>query len=80
MDEEFTVLLQVSVTSQRGVIANLATTISESGANILKIDMSEKEGQLARVDLEIAVTDRVHLAATIKKVRSLRTVNKVTRL
>jgi guanosine-3',5'-bis(diphosphate) 3'-pyrophosphohydrolase len=80
MDEEFTVLLKLDVTSERGVIANLASAISDTGANILKIDMSEKEGQLARVDVEIAVTDRVHLATTIRKLRAFRTVNKVARI
>jgi guanosine-3',5'-bis(diphosphate) 3'-pyrophosphohydrolase len=70
----------LDVTSERGVIANLASAISDTGANILKIDMSEKEGQLARVDVEIAVMDRVHLATTIRRLRAFRTVTKVTRI
>jgi len=80
MEGEFTVMLKLEVASQRGVIANLATTVSATGANILKIDMGDKEGQLAAVDMEIAVTDRIHLARAIKKLRALRTVSRVIRL
>ena len=57
-----------------------ATTVSATGANILRIDMGEKEGQLATVDMEIAVTDRIHLARAIKKLRALRAVSRVIRV
>ncbi|MCV6609354.1 MAG: hypothetical protein OIF55_01155, partial [Amphritea sp.] len=61
-------------------IATLATTVSATGANILRIDMGEKEGQLSTVDMEITVTDRIHLARVIKRLRVIRTVTRVTRL
>ncbi|SIS87083.1 RelA/SpoT family protein [Neptunomonas antarctica] len=79
-DDEFTVMLKLEVASHRGVIASLATAVSATGANILRIDMGEKEGQLATVDMEIAVTDRIHLARAIKKLRALLAVTRVTRL
>ncbi|WP_293267892.1 RelA/SpoT family protein [Neptunomonas sp.] len=80
MDDEFSVMLKLEVASYRGIIASLATTVSATGTNILRIDMGEEEGQLATVDMEIDVTDRVHLARVIKKLRALRAVTKVTRL
>ena len=80
MDDEFTVMLKLEVASHRGIIASLATTVSATGANILRIDMGEKEGQLATVDMEIAVTDRIHLARAIKKLRALRAVSRVIRV
>jgi (p)ppGpp synthase/HD superfamily hydrolase len=80
MDDEFTAILKLEVASYRGIIASLATTVAAIGTNILKIDMGEEEGQLATVDMEINVTDRVHLARVIKKLRALRAVSRVTRL
>jgi RelA/SpoT family (p)ppGpp synthetase len=80
MNDEFTVILKLEVASYRGIIASLATTVSGTGTNILKIDMGEEEGQLATVDMEIDVADRVHLARVIKKLRALRAVSRVTRL
>lgn len=80
MDDEFSVMLKLEVASKRGVIANLATAVSATGANILRIDTGEKEGQLSTVDMEIAVSDRIHLARAIKKLRALKAVSKVIRV
>ena len=80
MDDEFSAVLKIEVAAQRGAIATLATTVSATGANILRIDMGEKEGQLSTVDMEITVTDRIHLARVIKRLRVIRTVTRVTRL
>ncbi len=80
MEDEFAVMLKLEVASKRGVIANLATAVSAIGANILRIDTGEKEGQLSTVDMEIAVADRIHLARAIKKLRALKAVSKVTRV
>ncbi|MBY4675517.1 bifunctional GTP diphosphokinase/guanosine-3',5'-bis pyrophosphate 3'-pyrophosphohydrolase [Marinobacterium arenosum] len=78
-EDEFTVSLKLEVESQRGLIASLATTVASTGANILKIDTGEREGQLATVEVDLTVTNRVHLARVIKKLRVLKSVNKVSR-
>lgn len=78
-DDEFTVSLALEVVSQRGIIATLATTVSATGANILKLDIGEREGQLATVDMVLTVENRVHLARVIKKLRVLKSVYKVSR-
>lgn len=77
--EEFSVALKLDVGSQRGILANLAMAASEVGANILRLDMGEKEGELASVEMELTVTDRIHLARVIKKLRNLRSVSRVVR-
>jgi len=77
--DDYTVSLKLDVVSKRGIIALLATTIAEVGANILKIDIGDREGQLAAVDLDLTVENRIHLARVIKKLRVLKAVNKVSR-
>jgi len=80
LDDEFSVGLKLEVSSERGIIAHLATTASAMGANILKMDLGEKEGLLCSVNMELGVKGRVHLARTIKKLRALRTVSRVSRV
>ncbi len=78
-EEEFVVGLQLEVHSQRGIIANLATAAAEVGANLLKIDSGERDGQLCSVQMELTVFNRVHLARVIRKLRGLGPVTHITR-
>lgn len=78
-EEEFVVGLQLEVESQRGIIANLATAAAQMGANLLKIDSGERDGQLCSVQMELTVFNRVHLARVIRKLRSLTSVNHIHR-
>jgi RelA/SpoT family (p)ppGpp synthetase len=79
IDDEFRVSLKLEVVSQRGIIANLATTVATAGANIIKIDSGEKDGQLSQVQLDISVQNRVHLASVMKKLRVLKAVHHIQR-
>jgi guanosine-3',5'-bis(diphosphate) 3'-pyrophosphohydrolase len=79
LEEEFSVNLKTEVESHRGIIAELATTASGVGADVVSIDMSDHEGQLANVHMEVTVTDRIHLARVMKKLRNLKSVNRITR-
>jgi len=78
-EDDYIVSLKLEVVSKRGIIASLATAIAAAGANILKIDIGDREGQLATVDLDLTVEDRIHLARVIKKLRVLKSVNRVNR-
>ena len=80
LEDEFSVGLRLEVASERGIVAHLATTAAANGANILAIDLGEKEGLLYSVNMELGVKGRIHLARTIKKLRALRTVNRVVRI
>src|SRR5690554_172606 len=78
-EEEFVVGLYLEVESQRGIIANLASAAAGVGANLLKIDSGERDGQLFSVQMELTVYNRVHLARVIRKLRSIRSVNHINR-
>lgn len=80
INEEFVVNLDLKVESSRGLIATLATTAAGTGSNVLKVDITETEGQLNTVHMDITVTDRIHLAKIMRKLKSLKAVHKLTRV
>ena len=77
---EFNVELRVELEHQRGLIALLATAVASADANIEKISMDERDGRVSVVQLVVSVRDRVHLARVIKRLRTIKGVNRITRL
>lgn len=80
VEGEFTVELRVEVEHQRGIIATLANAITTSEANIEKMTMTDRDAQFSIINLTLAVRNRVHLAAVLKRVRRVKSVSKVTRV
>ena len=78
-DEEYGVVLELQVESQRGIIAQLATAVASAEGNVRQILSGEKDGQMNAVTIELSVANRVHLARVMKKLRAIRQVNRVTR-
>jgi len=78
-DEEYAVALTLTVESQRGIIAQLAMAVASAGANLLKIDSGEREGQLHSVQMELTVYNRIHLAKVIKALRRQVAVSRIAR-
>lgn len=76
---EFPVELRVDVVNQRGVLAQLASAISAANANIVNIDIDERDGSFYTITFLVGVTDRWHLAQVIKRLRALKVVNKILR-
>ncbi len=76
---EYPVELRVNIENERGVLAMLASILSQADANIENISLDEKDAHLSVVTLQIAVRDRVHLASTIRKIRKAKSVTKITR-
>lgn len=76
---EFSVDLRIELAHQRGLIALLAATISEADGNIERINVDERDGRMSIVQLSISVTDRVHLARVMRKLRGLSAVSRITR-
>ncbi len=80
IDSEFNVELRIELAHQRGLIALLAGTISEADANIDKISVDERDGRISVIQLGISVSDRVHLARIMLKLRALPGVSRITRM
>ena len=79
IDQEFPVELRVELKYERGIIAVIASTVTNANANIDGINMMEKDAELAIVNLVISVKDRVHLANVIRRLRTIRRISRILR-
>ena len=80
IDRDFPVPVRVDVVNERGVLAEVAATISESEGNILNVSVDEREGMIATINFSIAVKGRRHLARIMRRLRVLGTVLRINRL
>ena len=77
IDGDFPVEVRVDTANQKGVLATVAATIADTGANIENVSMDNSEGSHATLNIVVGVTDRVHLAHIIRRIRN---INEVTRI
>lgn len=80
VEGEFLTELRVEVESERGIIASLATRIADTRTSIEGIQVKERDAQNSVITLTIAVRHRVHVAEVMRRVRTMRSVTKVSRL
>ncbi|WP_440906081.1 RelA/SpoT family protein [Catenovulum sp. SX2] len=78
-NEEFACALRLELHNVHGALARVTTAISKMGSNIQSLYSEEKDDYIYNVDLVLTVTDRIHLAQVIKKVRLIEDVQKVER-
>ncbi len=76
---EFLVDVRVEVESERGVIAQLATRISEQGASIEQINVDERDAHNSVINLCLGVKNRIHLANVMRRLRILSPVIRISR-
>ena len=67
---EFWVDITVEVANQRGVLAALATAISEAESNIGNINVDPRDGRHNAVTFSISVINRTHLARVMRRLRA----------
>ena len=79
IDGDFPVEVRVDTANQKGVLATVAATIADTGANIENVTMDNSEGSHAILNIVIGVTDRVHLAHIIRRIRNINEVTRITR-
>ncbi len=72
--------MRIELVNKKGVLATLATHLSELGSNIETITMAEKDATLTVINTIVSVRDRIHLARIIKRIRTLSNVVRVGRL
>lgn len=77
---EFTAALRIELINKKGVLATLATNLSEFGSNIDAISMVEKDATLTVINANIMVRDRIHLARIIRRLRGLDNVIRIQRM
>ena len=76
---EFWVDITVDVANQRGVLAALATAISEADSNIGNINVDPRDGRHNAVTFSISVLNRSHLARVMRRLRANKVVMRLYR-
>ena len=79
-ENEFLTTLRLQVNRQKGIIAELASTISEVDAGVENIHVEERSAEVTSVIARLSVRDRTHLAKAIRRLRNLPSVISITRL
>ncbi|MFA5632049.1 MAG: RelA/SpoT family protein [Porticoccaceae bacterium] len=77
---EFPCEIKVEMASERGIIAILASRVTEQNASIDQIRVNERDAHTNVVALTIRVKNRVHLANIMRRIRILKPVQKVYRI
>lgn len=76
---EFPVELRVHARNERGVLARMTSKLAEADCNIENVSFPERGGSISTIRFLITVTDRLHLARVIRRLRRLSAVERVTR-
>jgi guanosine-3',5'-bis(diphosphate) 3'-pyrophosphohydrolase len=80
VEGEFSVELRVELEHERGMIATLASIITNADASIERINMAERDARVSTVNLTLGVKDRVHLAHVIRRIRIVKGITKILRV
>ncbi len=76
---EFAVELEVDVINQRGVLAQLTSTIADEEANIVNLEIDPRDGSYNTILFMVQVRGRLHLANIMRRLRSMNEVNRIVR-
>jgi guanosine-3',5'-bis(diphosphate) 3'-pyrophosphohydrolase len=76
----YPVNLRIESKNQRGVLAVVASTISEQEANIDSVSFDERDGHYTTMLFTIEVRDRDHLARIMRSIRSKESIVRVNRI
>jgi guanosine-3',5'-bis(diphosphate) 3'-pyrophosphohydrolase len=68
---EFLTVLRIDVNQRKGVIAELAATLTDTDANIENINVEERSANVTSMLVSIGVRDRTHLARVMRRVRAI---------
>lgn len=79
VEGEYWVDITIEVPNQRGVLAALATAISEAGSNIGNIHVDPRDGHHNTIIFSIGVKDRLHLARVMRRLKANKVVMRLYR-
>jgi guanosine-3',5'-bis(diphosphate) 3'-pyrophosphohydrolase len=78
IEEELTVSLIVTYTNERGAVAQIASSITDTDFQVSNLDIIER-GKISRLRLNITISSRVGLADVMRRIKAVRCVEKVSR-
>ena len=77
---EFSCIMNLHVSNERGVLARLATIISDESANIDHVEVEDKDGLSTVISFVVAVQGRNHLANIMRRLRRVKSVMRIWRV
>ena len=79
IEGEFPTNIRVDLTNQRGVLAIIAAAISDQDANIVHVEMKERDDRYTTLKFVIQVRNRTHLARVMRRIRGIKHVSRISR-
>ena len=79
IEGEFPTNIRVDVNDQRGALAKLASVISDQEANIIHVEMKNRDDRYITLKFVIEVRNRIHLAQVMRRLHGLKHVTKISR-
>lgn len=76
---EFSCPVYLNVRNERGVLARLATIVSDESANIEHVQVEDKDGMSTTIAFIIMVQSRDHLARIMRRLRRVKAVMRIWR-
>jgi len=80
LSRAFPVEIKIIANDKPGLLANLASSITEANTNISSIKTNEPEAGIYEFNLDLQVTDRLHLAKVIRRLKTLKAIISVNRV
>jgi len=77
---EFSCEIKLEIENKSGVLARTATVISDCGADIENVVMEDRDGFSMNLLFLIKVSDRLHLATIMRRLRRISSVMRITRM
>ena len=79
IEGEFPTNIRIDVTNQRGVLAKIAAEIADQNANIINVEMKDRDDRYTTLKFVVEVKDRQHLAHILRRVKSIKHVARISR-
>jgi GTP pyrophosphokinase len=80
MQGDYVAALRLEVERQKGIIAELASIVTQEDAGIENIKVDERSSRLSIVLIELFVRDRTHLARVMRRLRVLPSAHSISRI
>jgi RelA/SpoT family (p)ppGpp synthetase len=71
--------IQLEISNRVGVLAAVTSSVADTGTNIDKLQLQERDADTSAVTMELQVHNRTHLANIIKTIRRMPEVQRVIR-
>ena len=79
IDRQFSSEVRVEGINKVGLLASVSAAIADTQTNIAHVSISQRDGDVSVITLEIDVRDRIHLARILRRIHRMPEVLRVTR-